>query len=541
MSVANERNLVTMKLFDLGVEQDGRKPESLKALAWPVNAWACYVPENFDPPLNIFEKLILSLIDKGIAKTKSELKYILSNQIGLNKELVSNIVDECCEKHTDHRFKKELKLDVEAKNNLKTMQEGISLEMQMSEKMKKVYLFQDLITNTVIPCFNIDKLPADYEAKEIDDNNCVAINHNKITTQPKTASINNALYYWTKIQKNKRNDEGSTESLSDMEKAPMPENDDFEDGIFEVEEPITHEAKKDKIKNLKCITIYDDEPTPLVVKGYLGFNPNNPTCVDVISPFGSDFDNWFMKIVNRVRTIDNDFNEELQLFLMDKTEVFKEHIAFDNDLDIQLFDDFPVICNDEKYASLKKSIRDLSKVFARILKGEEDEYSNFAKNLRTAIEVIFREAIKANPDIYRMKYDYNDPTSGFRKFKAEITQIVDAQGLDDEIRRKFHNQDIWKNAINTYGGTNNGNPKDNAALILLYANKHPNSAVMEFVKSYQHIFVDLFDLVRVGNGEAHGNYKQEYTPAKIEQYYAQYENIVRAIYSHLIKGVSDGI
>ena len=63
-----------MKLFDLGVESFGQKPEAIKAIAWPVNAWACFVPENLNPPLNIFEKLILSLIDKKIVSTRSDLK-----------------------------------------------------------------------------------------------------------------------------------------------------------------------------------------------------------------------------------------------------------------------------------------------------------------------------------------------------------------------------------------------------------------------------------------------------------------------------------
>ena len=53
-----------------------------------------------------------------------------------------------------------------------------------------------------------------------------------------------------------------------------------------------------------------------------------------------------------------------------------------------------------------KMVNDVAdKVYARIKDGEDDEYSNFAKNLRTAIEVAFREAIVANPDVFRMRYD----------------------------------------------------------------------------------------------------------------------------------------
>ena len=141
-----------MRLYDLGVESLGQKPEALKALAWPVNAWACFVPENLNPPLNIFEKLVLSLIDKQIVRTRSDLKYVLIKEIGLNENLVENIVENCCEKHIDKRKKEDLRIKEESRKLLDAMVDGITLDMEPSDKMKKIYLFEDLITNTVIPC-----------------------------------------------------------------------------------------------------------------------------------------------------------------------------------------------------------------------------------------------------------------------------------------------------------------------------------------------------------------------------------------------------
>ena len=58
--------------------------------------------------MNIFEKLILSLIDKQIVRTKNDLKYVLIKEIGLNENLVENIVENCCEKHIDKRKKEDL-------------------------------------------------------------------------------------------------------------------------------------------------------------------------------------------------------------------------------------------------------------------------------------------------------------------------------------------------------------------------------------------------------------------------------------------------
>ena len=527
-----------MNLFDFGVESFGQKPEAIKALAWPVNAWACFVPENLNPPLNIFEKLILSLIDKKIVSTRSDLKYILTKEIGLNANLVENIVDECCDKHTDKRKKEDLRIKEESMKNLKVMENGISLDMEPSDKMKKIYLFEDLITNTVVPCFNIDKLPDELEAHPIDDDKCITLKYDKKFSQPKTSSISNALYYWSKIQKGKKTFENSNENRIDLDLQINADSDDLEEGMLDFE--VANDENKANSLNLKWLTIFDDEPTQLLVKGYVSFNPSNPTSVEVISPFGNDYNNWFMKIINRYRNTNEDFNVELGLFVEEKTEVFKDKVAFDNDLDIQLFEDFPIICNDNKFSALKKSIRDLAKVYARIQQGEDDEYSNFAKNLRTALDVIFREAISANPEVFEIRREYSDSILGYRTYTAAISQFVSANRLNDDIRRRYSSENIWKNMTHPRGTIDRGNPKDNAALLLLYANRHPNSNVHSFVLEYRNIFTELFDLVQFGNGETHGNYMQKYTLENIEQYYAQYENFVRAIYSHLIEGANNG-
>ena len=154
--------------------------------------------------------------------------------------------------------------------------------------------------------------------------------------QPKTSSISNALYYWTRIQKEKRNFENPNDNQVDLESEPISDNIDVESELFELNEVDQATEKNIKQPNLKWLTIFDDEPTPLLVKGYIAFNPSNPTSVEIISPFGNDFNNWFMKIVNRYRLTDEDFSFALQAFVEEKTDVFKGKVAFDNDLDIQL-------------------------------------------------------------------------------------------------------------------------------------------------------------------------------------------------------------
>ena len=84
----------------------------------------------------------------------------------------------------------------------------------------------------------------------------------------------------------------------------------------------------DKPKQINSITVYDDEPKSYFAIAYVAFNPSNPTEIEIISPLGKVYDNWFMKLVNRLRVYDKSFNEELQLFLMERTELFKDRIAY---------------------------------------------------------------------------------------------------------------------------------------------------------------------------------------------------------------------
>jgi hypothetical protein len=450
----------------------------------------------------------------------------------LNEDLVENVLDECTKKYFNQSYKKELILKSEAEKILKAIEGDISPDMVMSDATKKIYLFQDAVTNMIVPCFNIENLPAENESEFMEDRNCVIMQSCHVE-QPKTAAISNALRLWGRIFKAINMGETVAENNIDMETKP----DDYEDEevlIMEDAPVRTLADKEDKPKRIDAITVFDDEPRKYVAKGYLAFNQNNPTEIEIISPFGSIFDNWFMKLVNKLRASDKVFAEELELFLMEKAEAFKDTIAFGNDLDVQLFDDFPVICNDKKYVVLKKAIKDLSKDVDRIRKGE-DESTNFVKNMRTAIEVMFRIVIQANPDIAKLKTSYHGENDFYYKYKYEIRQLVETNRLNDDIKQRYIQKGIYTNMINPY----QGNTKDNAALILLYANKNSSSHVMKFVKDYDHIFVEILDLINLGNDASHGGKKyteMHFSKEEAEQYYSQYENIVRALYNCLVEG-----
>ena len=374
------------------------------------------------------------------------------------------------------------------------------------------------------------RIQTDNESVFVDDKDCVILQP-VYYQQPKTAAINNALRLWGRIFKAMNTGETVSKNSIDLETEPADPADDS----FELEEPAEKALadKENSPRRIEAITVYDDKPKTYYAKGYLAFNPSNPTEIEIISPFGSYFDNWFMKLVNKLRISNAAFEEDLQLFLMEKTEQFKDTVAFANDLDIQLFNDFPVICNDKKYVVLRKAIKELSKDVDRICKGE-DESTNFVKNMRTAIEVMFRTVIEENPDIAQMKNAYHE-LNDFYQYKFDLRRLVETNRLDSDIKQCYIREGIYKNVINPY----QGNTKDNAALILLYADKHPQSAAMRFVKDYDHLFVEVLDLINLGNDASHGGDKYAemyFSKEAAERYYSQYENIARALYTYLVEG-----
>lgn len=518
-----------MRLFDFGAENGGSKPETLKAVAWPINVWGCYIPDNVNPNLNIIEKLILSLISKGIVKTESEIQEILINQLRLNENLVHNVLQECRVKHFNQNYKKELRLKVDSEKALKAIEGEISPGMDMSDTMKRVYLLQDAVTSLVVPRFNIDQLPSEGESVDLEKGDCVSLGW-KYKQQPSTSAINNALRIWGKIFKKMNVGETAVVNGVNLESDSLDEEDEIS-----IKDPMVNALpdKESLSKNIGAITIFDDEPKAFYALGYLKFDPSNPTEITPISPFGPYFDNWFMKLFNKVRVSDSAFEDELELFLIEKQEQFKETVALGNHFDIQLFDDFPAICNDKKYDILKKAIEELSKSVARIRSGEDDTTA-FVIKLRTAIEVTFRTVIDANPEIKQMKKTYKIP-NGFSKYTFDLRRLVETYRLNPDIQRWYIREGIYHNVINS----NQSNTKDNAALILLYANLNPQSGAMNFVQDYDNLFVEIIGLINLGNNVSHGGdkYKNLYlTKEDAENYYSQFENIVRTLFENFMEG-----
>lgn len=444
-----------VKMYDFGANTKSVGANERKAFAWPVAVWSCYIPESESQNINILEHLILQLVSKGY----KEPKTTLCAKVGFNKELVQASLESCSDKGYFDRRYTELTLSEEGKKMLGKYDNPYSADLEMSKKSKKVYMIQDLITKSVIPVFDIEKLPQFY----IEDDSALEIHYENFTgKKPRIASQKTAMRYWAKLCQNKR--KGLVGGTNTIDVSNSPKKTELVEDFIPFEDEVDWESVQDdgsiqdnKVKtladketeleqqkqetNMKNLTIIDDSPEVYWARGYIAINRNAPDEVIIISPFGEGLDNWFRTVINRLRTCDSDLEEELQLFLMVKKDELKDTIAFGNDLDIALFNEFPYICNDPEYKAVKATIKRLTVSKTRFQKGEDDTL-NYAQALRTAYEASFRLVVKKNPYLFdAKKLEYDD-------YKKNLYMLVHSYSfLNHDVYREYSGNNIYKNMI----------------------------------------------------------------------------------------------
>ncbi len=532
---------MSQRLYKFGVKENLIQQEECKPFSWPIAAWKCIIPEAVNPKINILEKFVLSLIAKGLVNSKNDIMEVLTSNLSINKNLAENVLNNCLSKYVDKRFR-ELKLNEEA---MALMSDIISAEksMRSPDNMKTVYLLQDLVANTVIPCFNVDELPSEYCICEDNDFIKVIYDGANKGKRPTTAALNNAIRQWDRIRHEIESDDINPDNSINVEVAP--ETDKYFDEDFGIEVEMDREAPRtmaaaeaEKV-NYYNITIFDDTPTIINALGYFSYNPGKSKEIEIFSPLGEGYDNWFKRIINRIRTNNEDFNAELQFFAEEKRAELVDVAPLDN-TQIQLFNELPLICNDSRFANLKETIVDLSKDLEQILSGK-DESRHFIGDMRKAVEAVFKTAVDMNDycdTVYDALRNYRDR---FHIYQQKIEQVVLGKKLKSDISRLYKSKGIYKNLEQVFVHDNDiwhAHTKDLIALIILFAGEKRNSNAMRFLEGEQDVFINAFQLTELGHSESHvgKNYAgQTLSINDAERYYAMYEHIVRAVYSYLIK------
>lgn len=546
-----------VKMYDFGADTSNVSANERRALAWPVAVWSCYIPESETQELNILEHLILQLVHRGV----KDLQNVLCSQVGFNKDLVNAAVEVCRDKDYFDRRYKELTLSDDGKKILGKYDNPYTADLEVSKKSKKIHMIQDLVTKSVIPVFNINKLPEFY----VEDEGAIEIHYDKLTRKkPRSASIKTALRYWARLCSNRRHGIASGTNTIDVSQLPekMEDVEDFipfedevdweliqKDGSINEEKVRTladkeeEEEQKKGDKDVKNITILDDSPDLYFARGYIVINRNAPDEAIIVSPFGDILDDWFRTVINRLRTCDGNFEDEIQLFLMEKRDELKDSIAFGNDLDIDLFNEFPYICNDQEYRAVKTTITRLTVSKKRFQNGEDDTI-NFAQALRTAYEASIRLVVKKNPYLFDgRRLEYED-------YKHNLNMLVDSYTfLDYDIFREYSGFNMYKNMIQV--NEEDGYATAFFALFLMDAWKHKNGKSMDLLRNIPTLPIRLKELTsnlkrdvkknKKGEGTAasHGGdaiAELKFSEKKALQQYVEFEDLFRAIYNRFMEG-----
>ena len=540
------------KIYDFGANANNICANERKALAWPVAIWSCYIPESDTQGLNILEHLILQLVSKGFKDPRS----VLCSQVGFNKDLVDAAIEACVDKdYFDRRFK-ELTLSKDGKSILGTFDNPYCADLEISQKSKKVYMIQDLVTKSVIPVFDIEKLPQFF----IEDENALVIKYENFTgSKPRSASVKTAMRYWARLCHNIRRGLASGSNIIDFSSQPkaieeieeyIPFEDEVnwedvqEDGsvIEEVKTLADKEAEEQEKKaddDIKKLTILDDNPEVYYARGYIAINRNAPDEALIISPFGERLDDWFRTVINRLRTCDSEFEDEIQFFLMEKRDELKDKIAFGNDLNIDLFNEYPFICNDLEYKAVKATISRLTVSRNRFINGEDDTI-NFAQALRTAYEASFRLVVKKNPSLFEAgKIEYEE-------YKKNLRMLVDSYSfIDQDTYREYSGFPIYKNM--TSANEEEGYATAFIALFMMDAWNNKSGQSMEMLRNLPSLPLRIKELTsnlkkdkKKGDGTAasHGGdaiAELKFSEKKALEQYVEFENIFRSVYNRFME------
>lgn len=554
---------MSKQLYNFGVDKELARPEERKTLAWPVAVWSCLIPDEVAPKINILEKLILKLVSIDV----QNVKEALCDNVGFSRDLVEAAIESCYVKgYLDKRKVSTgvMALNKEGKELLDSIENPYERDMETvsSGVTRKVYMIQDLVTKSVIPCFDIEKLPSSYS----EDDEAIVIRYDDWENKkPSIASVQTALRYWARLQNNLRNgfSEGKntiklTETVSSMDEGisgfiPFEEEEvDWKTiGQENDEEEVTtladvEEKQKAEFEKITQLTIFDDRPEVYYAMGYLAINRNNPEEAMILSPFGERLDDWFRTVINRLRVTDEVFRDELQLFLEVKRDELGDKIAFNNDLDIKLFEDFPLICNDSRFAFLKQAVIDFTKSKIRICNNDDDSH-NFNRSMRTALEIFFRCMLAENPELAVTQMELREldeknrgskgKSEGYQKYLDKLNLLVSSYSfLSEEIIGVYKGNTIYRNFLNS--NTENGYTNGYIAMILMDALRDKNGKSMRLLYDFQEFPLKVIGLTRKGNDSSHGGkqyLKTHYNPEEAEEKYNEFEKIVASVYGHFME------
>ena len=511
-----------MSVYELNAEVPLADKELCIPFAWPFDAWECVIPSSVNPKINILEKLILSLISSGAVTTAAEMQAFLHKDIGLDEELVENAFAICLESGYINKTRTTLELNKIAKDLLATCDNGVITDHDYAESRKRVYLFKDLISDAIVPCFEVELLPQ-YPVKFSEFRGITLQAKQQTGERLKTDKCRTAMRIWGRMFSESIRAEASSSNSLNLTGKPAQSKAD-EDSVSEKAEK-TKSAGKAEMPAYDLMQIHSEKPENLQLIGYFVINRYCTSEIRVISPFGDSCDTWFLNLVNRLRLADEAFEEQLESMVSDRVESLKDKIAFNNVPAVAIFDKLPMICNDLQYDELRKRIVILNN-YLEDVHNRDTHLSVFASAMRQAIEDAARFALRKHPEVEITRAAMKTQFDNTNNHKAAWQRIKTA-GADYSFGKG-----ILDNMIRNKPGECSG-AKDVMALIVIDSGEHAeHTAICKFATACHGWIKDIPDLITILNKASHGEAaRMNKTP---EEYYKQTENIISDLFGYLI-------
>ncbi len=404
--------------YIVNLGQNTLKPHFFsRKIAWPVYFWKAIMPTVLTEELDILQKLVLSL-----AKINQLNDGNVFYQLGISKELIRT-AKESCQQQGYLRSNGSL-----TESGEKLLSNSLNIEKDMLTNFEQIYIFRDGLTGDIIPNFKVTELPG---AKSQPCDYIFKGTMNYKSQKPNFVDIGQAL----KIRKqiNRIADTLQQDYASEIveaEQFSMVDDLDFsveevdwelinDDGELEVmneQEDKGSTLETSNPKGKSTIKIVSHQSDIIYVEANLYIDPDLPERTMVTSPFGENEDDWFTKHMFMYAKKDDKLQEILEFFQEEAKEELIDQYPFNNDLNIRLFERYPIIANYDIWEPLRNQIEATERAYNRLIDGHED-YDTFYMRAQRTLEAVLKYSIDRLPN------------------KQEIMRPVNKYSFTDSIKR----------------------------------------------------------------------------------------------------------
>ncbi len=493
-----------------------------KKLAWPLYVWKALIPESMVNEIDILQKLILSLAKIGKLNDYSTLE-----SLNLSGDLIRTVKNSCIDKNY---LKKDLEITEQGLAVL-TNSKSLFTDVEATVNYEKVLVFRDALTGDIVPNFSYTSLPQAYEVKG--ERLFLEEKYQFKNKKPNFHEINIALKTRENInnifkEENKDYASDSSDSSISSFSFDFDEEVDWEDVGDDgdlVNEQVDGEYDTDlpKGRNSGFIKIWDEHPEIIYVDTSIYVDPDVPHKFNVVSPFGNNEDFWFTTHLLSHAKKDSNLYDEIELFFEEAREKLRDLYPFNNDLDIDLFVQFPAIANYEEFSELKEELESVKRAHNRIVENFED-YDTFFMRCQRTIECMLKlciSKIENRKDLVNKinKYD----------FSFQVSKIADDLSID--LPRNLTSPQFYSR-MHEVAQLRGHSIKDRALFLLFDAHFNQEAKSLFALKSMPEFYQVINLIAELRNKTVHYNTEEIDYNSKVNKVMQQLDLIVNVLFSH---------